>query len=115
MSGDADNMRAGAVAMRLLIRAGGHLRHVAGEYAVRQDKLDVARSGAAVGIGMEFDLRHVRDEIRLPHVIARANWDEIAFARKVAFLTGALDEIEIIFKDEALIVKRVHDERHVRR
>src|SRR5690348_13797616 len=50
VAGDADDVRAGAVAMRLLVGAGGHFRHVAGEDAVGEDELDVARAGAAVRV-----------------------------------------------------------------
>ncbi len=56
----------------------------------------------------------IGDEIRLPHVVAVPDHDEIAFAVVILVLAHAVGELAFGVEDEALVVEDIHDERHVR-
>jgi hypothetical protein len=61
----------------------------------------------------QLDGGEVGDEIRLPHVVARAHGDEIAFAGIILVLAGAVGEVEVGVEDEFGAVERVHHQRQV--
>ena len=113
MAGHAHHVEARTMAMALLVGAHRHFRDMGVHGAIGQHEHDVGATRAPITPGLQLDGRQIGNEIRLPHVVARAHRDQVAFAAVVAALARALREVEGRLEDEFLVVEGVHHQRQV--
>src|SRR5215813_6586427 len=106
-------MRAGPVAMALLVGADRHLRGVRMERAVGEDDLDVAAAGAARLPFRQRQRAEVGHEVRLPHMLAGPDRQEVAFAGEVALAPDPLRKGARIVEQKPLVAEDIEQERQV--
>ena len=115
---DRVHMRAGGVAVRLLVAAGRNFRGVRVHRAVGEDERHVLRALAALVEIVELEAREIVDEIGLPHVQRRdvhAAVEGGVFALPLEVLRhrGPLGKREGVVEDEIEIVIKVDRHRRV--
>src|SRR5262249_261988 len=113
-SADAHDMITGAVAMRLLVRAGRHLGHVRVHRTIGQQKYQAAAAGTTVGEIGKLDPLEIRDEVRFPGVVSLADEIQHPFSSEVLLFSEPIFEVEAIIEDESFVVEKIEHHRQVR-
>src|SRR3954452_22295951 len=75
--------------------------------SVGEHEHHIRAAGAAFCPGLEFEGREIGDEIRFPHVAARAHRYEFAFAAEMRGRTLALREFVRVVEDEGFVVEQI--------